>query len=95
MGTSGRRILLRWYQFAFAYLVLVQTARDQGELPSKSFAGLWLISKDRTFGEIDILFENRITARKFKYTKADRKSTRVEVILRRANLARIRRCRTH
>jgi SP family general alpha glucoside:H+ symporter-like MFS transporter len=31
-------------------------------------------TKDRTFGEIDILFENRVPARKFKYTKADRKS---------------------
>jgi hypothetical protein len=30
--------------------------------------------QDRTFGEIDVLFENRIPARKFKYTKADRKS---------------------
>ncbi|EWG48666.1 MFS transporter, SP family, general alpha glucoside:H+ symporter [Fusarium verticillioides 7600] len=28
-------------------------------------------TKDRTFGEIDILFENRVPARKFKYTKAD------------------------
>ncbi|RSH89194.1 hypothetical protein EHS25_002306 [Saitozyma podzolica] len=28
-------------------------------------------TKDRTFGEIDILFENKIPARKFKYTKAD------------------------
>ena len=81
MGTSGCRILLRWYQFAFAYLVLVQIARDQGTLPSTSFAGNWLINKDRTFGEIDILFENRITARKFKYTKADRKSIRVKFIL--------------
>lgn len=33
-----------------------------------------LINQDRTFGEIDVLFENRIPARKFKYTKADRKS---------------------
>lgn len=30
-------------------------------------------TKDRSFGEIDILFENRIPARKFKSTKADRK----------------------
>jgi SP family general alpha glucoside:H+ symporter-like MFS transporter len=29
-------------------------------------------TKDRTFGEIDILFENKVPARKFKYTKADR-----------------------
>jgi hypothetical protein len=28
--------------------------------------------QDRTFGEIDVLFEHRIPARKFKYTKADR-----------------------
>ncbi|ORY29328.1 putative MFS alpha-glucoside transporter [Naematelia encephala] len=28
-------------------------------------------TKDRSFGEIDVLFENRIPARKFKYTKAD------------------------
>jgi SP family general alpha glucoside:H+ symporter-like MFS transporter len=31
-------------------------------------------TKDRSFGEIDILFENKISARKFKYTKADRES---------------------
>jgi len=30
--------------------------------------------KDRTFGEIDVLFEHKIPARKFKYTKADRES---------------------
>jgi hypothetical protein len=30
-------------------------------------------TKDRTFGEIDLLFDNRISARKFKYTKVDRK----------------------
>jgi hypothetical protein len=29
-------------------------------------------AQDRTFGEIDVLFEHRIPARKFKYTKADR-----------------------
>ncbi|KAL1893347.1 hypothetical protein Sste5346_006525 [Sporothrix stenoceras] len=28
-------------------------------------------TKDRTFGEIDILFENKVPARKFKYTKVD------------------------
>ncbi|KAK6906355.1 hypothetical protein L486_06082 [Kwoniella mangroviensis CBS 10435] len=28
-------------------------------------------TKDRSFGEIDLLFENRVPARKFKYTKAD------------------------
>lgn len=28
-------------------------------------------TKDRTFGEIDILFDNRVPARKFKYTKVD------------------------
>lgn len=31
-------------------------------------------TKDRTFGEIDILFENHVPARKFKHTKVDRKS---------------------
>ena len=31
--------------------------------------------QDRTFGEIDVLFEHRIPARKFKYTKADRESS--------------------
>lgn len=30
-------------------------------------------TKDRTFGELDILFENKIPARKFKYTAVDRK----------------------
>lgn len=30
-------------------------------------------TKDRTFGEIDILFENRVPARKFKHTQVDRK----------------------
>jgi hypothetical protein len=29
-------------------------------------------TKDRSFGEIDLLFENRVPARKFKYTKVDR-----------------------
>lgn len=29
-------------------------------------------TKDRTFGEIDLLFENHVPARKFKYTKVDR-----------------------
>ncbi|KAK3314542.1 general substrate transporter [Apodospora peruviana] len=28
-------------------------------------------TKDRTFGEIDLLFENKVSARKFKYTKVD------------------------
>ncbi|ERS98119.1 MFS transporter, SP family, general alpha glucoside:H+ symporter [Sporothrix schenckii 1099-18] len=28
-------------------------------------------TKDRTFGEIDVLFENKVSARKFKYTKVD------------------------
>lgn len=32
-------------------------------------------TKGRTFGEIDILFENKISARKFKYTKVDGKYT--------------------
>lgn len=30
-------------------------------------------TKDRPFGEIDLLFENRVPARKFKTTKVDRK----------------------
>lgn len=30
-------------------------------------------TKDRTFGEIDLLFHHRVHARKFKYTKVDRK----------------------
>ncbi len=30
-------------------------------------------TKDRTFGEIDLMFENRVPARKFKHTKVDRK----------------------
>jgi len=34
-----------------------------------------LTGKDRTFGEIDVLFEHKIPARKFKYTKADREFT--------------------
>jgi hypothetical protein len=29
-------------------------------------------TKDRTFGEIDLLFHHRVPARKFKYTKVDR-----------------------
>lgn len=29
-------------------------------------------SKDRSFGELDILFENKVPARKFRTTKADR-----------------------
>jgi MFS transporter, SP family, general alpha glucoside:H+ symporter len=29
-------------------------------------------TKGRTFGEIDLLFENHVSARKFKYTKVDR-----------------------
>jgi SP family general alpha glucoside:H+ symporter-like MFS transporter len=28
-------------------------------------------TKDRSFGEIDTLFENKVPARKFKYTKVD------------------------
>lgn len=31
-------------------------------------------TKDRTFGEIDVLFDNKVPARKFKYTKVNRKS---------------------
>lgn len=30
-------------------------------------------TKDRTFGEIDLLFDNHVSARKFKTTKVDRK----------------------
>lgn len=30
-------------------------------------------TKDRTFGEIDLLFEHKVPARKFKTTKVDRK----------------------
>lgn len=30
-------------------------------------------TKDRSFGEIDLLFENHISARKFKHTSVDRK----------------------
>lgn len=30
-------------------------------------------TKDRTFGEIDLLFDNHVHARKFKYTKVNRK----------------------
>lgn len=33
-----------------------------------------IASKDRTFGEIDLLFEQKVPARKFKYTKVDRES---------------------
>lgn len=32
-------------------------------------------TKDRSFGEIDIMFDNRVPARKFKYTRVDRKSS--------------------
>jgi SP family general alpha glucoside:H+ symporter-like MFS transporter len=31
-------------------------------------------TKDRTFGEIDLLFENQVPARKFKSTKVERRS---------------------
>lgn len=37
-------------------------------------------TKDRTFGEIDILFENHVPARKFKHTKVDRKSSSYSVL---------------
>lgn len=30
-------------------------------------------TKDRTFGEIDLLFDNHVSARKFKHTRVDRK----------------------
>jgi hypothetical protein len=74
MGTTGSRVLLRWNQSTFAHLVLVPIARDQGTPFLIFFDGNWLTKKDRTFGEIDVLFEHRIPARKFKYTKADRES---------------------
>lgn len=32
------------------------------------------LPQDRSFGEIDVLFENKVAARKFKGTEADRKS---------------------
>ena len=31
-------------------------------------------TKDRTFGEIDLLFDNKVPARKFKHTVVDRTS---------------------
>lgn len=31
-------------------------------------------TKDRSFGEIDLLFDNKVAARKWKYTNVDRKS---------------------
>lgn len=31
-------------------------------------------TKDRSFGEIDLLFEHKVSARKFKYTNIDRES---------------------
>jgi len=48
--------------------------------------------QDRTFGEIDVLFEHRIPARKFKYTKADRESYTVkgEFALTRCRIRRFR-----
>lgn len=33
-------------------------------------------TKDRSFGEIDLLFENRVSARKFSSTTVDRESAR-------------------
>ncbi|CAK7200713.1 hypothetical protein SEUCBS139899_003412 [Sporothrix eucalyptigena] len=36
-------------------------------------------TKDRTFGEIDLLFENKVPARKFKYTKVDQFAHQTEV----------------
>lgn len=38
-------------------------------------------TKDRTFGEIDLLFENNVPARKFKYTKVDRKLIPPQIVL--------------
>ena len=35
-------------------------------------------TKDRTFGEIDMLFDARVPARKFKTTRVNRKSTCLE-----------------
>ncbi|KAI8163264.1 General alpha-glucoside permease [Colletotrichum sp. SAR 10_70] len=37
-------------------------------------------TKDRTFGELDILFENKIPARKFKYTTVDQFAGRNEIV---------------
>jgi hypothetical protein len=42
-------------------------------------------TKDRTFGEIDLLFDNKVSARKFKYTKVDRKLPLRGFRLRRVN----------
>jgi hypothetical protein len=51
--------------------------------------------QDRTFGEIDVLFEHKIPARKFKYTKADRESFAVkeQSELTRCRIRRFRACR--
>jgi hypothetical protein len=74
LGTTRRWILLRWNQSSIPYLVLVQASRNQGQ----SLRPLYpheTHDQDRTFGEIDVLFEHKVPARKFKYTKADRKSS--------------------
>jgi MFS transporter, SP family, general alpha glucoside:H+ symporter len=47
-------------------------------------------TKDRSFGEIDLLFDNRVPARKFKHTKVDRKcclAIQINVIADRVSLA--------
>lgn len=43
-----------------------------------------MVLQDRSFGEIDVLFEAKVPARKFKYTKADRKLSRSPMDVRRA-----------
>ena len=42
-------------------------------------------TKDRTFGEIDLMFENKVPARMFKHTKVDRKL--ISVLFVKYNLA--------
>jgi hypothetical protein len=74
LGTAWRRILLRRNQSPLTYLVLVQASRDQGQSLPFLHSHVTDSAQDRTFGEIDVLFEHRIPARKFKYTKADRES---------------------
>ncbi|CAK7223835.1 hypothetical protein SBRCBS47491_005342 [Sporothrix bragantina] len=44
-------------------------------------------TKDRTFGEIDLLFENKIPARKFKYTKVDQFAIETAEVSEKAGVA--------
>ncbi|KAK1855911.1 MFS alpha-glucoside transporter [Colletotrichum chrysophilum] len=44
-------------------------------------------TKDRTFGELDILFENKIPARKFKYTTVDQFAGRNEIVGKEEDMA--------